>query len=190
MQREKIFLVIWCILLPLFLLLLSYKLTLAFSFLTPAQDNVFQFLDGNEKLNQNYTATEISHLEDVVRVMNGANIFWYASGTIILILSFYFWKDKEQLQKALRYGGMATVAFIAVILMAILVGFEEVFTLFHLLFFPQGNWQFAADSLLIQTFPLDFFIMMGRRIFMLALAFGVMLISTAYLMKKKMKIKN
>ena len=182
--------VILCILTPLFLVLLSYNFTLLFSSLTPAQDNVFQFLEGKEGLNQNYTVAERSHLDDVARVMNGVDIFFYLSGIVTLFLLFYVWKDKEQLQKALRYGGTATVTFIAVILVAILIGFEGVFTVFHLLFFPQGNWQFTADSLLIQTFPLDFFMMMGRRIFVLALVFGVMFIGTSYLMKKKDEMKK
>lgn len=168
MQTKKILTIAGIAVLPLFLLLLSYQLTLAFSSLTPAQEEIFQFLDGKGELNQDYTAAEVSHLEDVAKVMKGAPFFLYASEIIIFMVLLYLRKDKEQLQKVLRYGGVATVAFIAVILLAIFIGFEGVFTLFHLIFFPQGNWQFAADSLLIRTFPPEFFV--GISIFILGLA--------------------
>jgi len=33
------------------------------------------------------------------------------------------------------------------------LAFDTAFTAFHLVFFPQGNWQFSADSNLIRLFP-------------------------------------
>lgn len=170
----------WCVFLPLFLLLLFYQLTVAFYPLTEAQEDVFQFLAGKGELNQDYTAAEISHLQDVAGVMNGVNIFGYVIGTIIVLslicFLIYFRKDKTLLSKLLRYGGMATLATIGIILLSILFAFNSSFTAFHQLFFPQGNWQFAADSLLILTFPLEFFIKISFLIFGIAFISGSLFI--------------
>ena len=190
MTLKKIISVLFCIVLPLFLLLLSYQFTVTFFSQTPAQENTLKFLAGKEESTLNYTTPEISHLNDVAQVMKSAEIVLFLSGIIILGVLFYFRKDKEQRWRLLKYGGASTITFVLIILAALFFNFNSLFTLFHQLFFPQGNWQFAADSLLIQTFPIEFFVNRGRRIFVLALVFGGMMIGIAYLLKRKMKTKN
>ena len=178
------------ILVPLFLLLLSYKLVLAFYPLTAAQEKALQFLNNAGELIVPYSAAEVSHLEDVATVMKRAEIVFFLSGMVILGISFYFRKNKEQLHRLLKYGGIGTLTAVLVILTALILNFNSLFTLFHQIFFPQGNWQFAANSLLIQTFLVEFFVSIGRRIFILTLIFGGVFIGTAYLLKKKMKKEN
>jgi uncharacterized membrane protein len=36
------------------------------------------------------------------------------------------------------------------------VAFETAFAAFHMVFFPEGNWQFGPDSNLIRLFPEPF----------------------------------
>jgi len=98
----------------------------------------------------------------------------------------YFRKDKVILIKLLKHGGLATSIFIAFILLSLIFAFNSVFTLFHLLFFPQGNWQFAADSLLIRTFPVEFFVKMGRGIFFLTFIFGMAVFLGSLFIKHKL----
>lgn len=175
------------VILPLFFLLISYQLTLNFSPLTPAQENVFQFLAEKGELNQDYTAAEISHLQDVAKVIKSVDIFGYVMGTIIVLslicFLVYFRKDKTLLLKLLRYGGIATMIIIGIILLGILFAFNSSFTAFHQLFFPQGNWQFAADSLLIQTFPLEFFNNVSIIVFVETFIFGSLFILLSIYLK-------
>jgi len=63
--------------------------------------------------------------------------------------------------------------------------FDQAFILFHLLLFPQGNWTFAADSLLIETFPLEFFMRMSLLIFLQTLVLGAILRIGAYFLEKR-----
>ena len=182
MNTDKIGLTLCGIFLPLFLLLFSYQLTLALYPLTPAQENTLQFLQGGT-VTLNYIVAEISHLEDVAEVMKGVHFLSYASGIIILFLVLHSWKDKIQLQKLIRYGGMATIIVIALILLLILFNFHSFFTIFHQIFFPQGNWQFAADSLLIQTFPIEFFVKISIAIFALTLLLGSLFILLSVYLK-------
>ncbi len=189
-NRPKAVAGIFVVFLPFFLLLFSYTLVVASSPLTVEQQDVFQFLDGKQELSAKYTAEEVSHLRDVIRVMKQVNFTFYVLGIMMVILVAYSWEKKDLLQNMLRYGGIATAVFLLLLLLFTVIDFNGLFTLFHQLFFPQGNWQFPADSLLIRTFPVDFFVSLGRRIFVLTLLGGLFNMGLGYLLKKKMKEKN
>jgi len=47
--------------------------------------------------------------------------------------------------------------------------FDFLFTTFHVIFFPQGNWMFDPSSLLITMFPQTFFFDISLRIFIYAM---------------------
>ncbi len=198
--RNKTQLFLFTLLLPLFLLLLSYQLTIVFyplvpypllTPLTPYQQNTLDFLQGRIEataLTVPYTPQELSHLADVKQVMQ-----WVDTTFILLLLATLalLYHSKAEWKKFVRWGGMTTVALVSLIILSLLLSFNTVFTLFHLLFFPQGNWIFPADSLLIQTFPLAFFVRMGMIIFGVALGMGMLLILVLILIPKiKESIKN
>lgn len=54
--------------------------------------------------------------------------------------------------------------------LGLLAIFPVAFPMVHTLLFPAGNWQFPADSLLIETYPLAFFAAMWSIIVALAAA--------------------
>lgn len=184
MDKNKILAVIFCISLPLFLLILSYKITLHYSDLTPDQKNTIDFLKNNEELNLNYTANEISHLEDVKKVMNFIDYLFYFLILVITVILTYYKRNQEQVKTLLKYGGIVTITLIILILLASLISFNAAFTAFHELFFPQGNWIFPADSLLIQVFSLDFFIEISRNIFIHTIICGIVFILISLFWKK------
>jgi len=173
----------WCILLPILLLLLSYNAVLFFIPVTVAQENVFHFLAGKEELSSGFTSLEITHLQDVKQVMKYADYLFYFTLLIITGLVIYYRKNKEFLFKLFESGGKVTVLAMIIIGGLAVLFFDSVFTLFHRIFFPQGNWQFAIDSKIIQTFPLDFFVMVSRNIFLLSLFFGMIFILLGYYFK-------
>ena len=172
MNKNKSLLIIFCILLPLFLLLFSYKTTLFFTELTADQESTMNFLNDKGELELDYTINEKSHLQDVKQVMNNFNYLFYFSLLILTLIITYYKKDQKQLKKLFKFGGITTVISLLVLLILILINFNYTFTIFHKLFFPQGNWIFVADSLLIQTFPIEFFIKISRIIFIQALILG------------------
>ena len=176
MMRDKLFLIIFSISLPLLLLLFSYKTTLFFTDLTEEQDNTIQYLQNKEELQLNYTSEELSHLQDVKKVMRKADYVFYVLLLLATISLTHHKKNKEQLQKLFKYGGITTLSFVGVLFLISIISFTTSFTFFHQLFFPQGNWQFAADSLLIQTFPISFFIQAAFIIFIQTLFYGSMMI--------------
>lgn len=182
-NKEKITIVLFSIVLLMFLLLLSYKLVLFFTPLTDAQKNVFLFLDGKQNLSTSFTAAEVSHLEDVKQVMKYADYMFY-----ILLLGFtltiiFYRKKKDFLLNLLHLGGKVTFAVMILLGAFSLIFFDALFAMFHRIFFPQGNWLFAADSKIIQTFPLDFFISLSRNIFLLTLFLGILFILLGYYFK-------
>ena len=188
MKKELIIRVVFCLFLPMFLLMCSYYCTIHLITLTPAQQETINFVESKNSLSLNYTASELSHLQDVQKVMEIMNVVFYLSLIICASLIVYSYKNKPELQKMLLYGGISTTIFLALILLATFLNFDSAFTLFHQLFFPQGNWQFAADSLLITTFPIEFFISISRSIFLLTLGEGMIFILLGvFLIKKREK---
>ncbi|MBI2146123.1 DUF1461 domain-containing protein [Candidatus Woesearchaeota archaeon] len=178
MQKETTVIIALSILLPLCFLLLSYKITIAVFPLTTYQEATLDVIQNGITPEEtapllNYTALELSHVTDVRKVMNGINIFlgFLLMGTLSLL--FYSRNNPLILQKSLRYGGIATIGILIMVLLFSFLDFTTLFTWFHQLFFPQGNWSFPADSLLIQTFPAEFFVNISRSIFLLALVLGI-----------------
>ena len=177
---QKTVMVLFCILLPITLLLCSYQLVLHFKELTPAQEKVFLFLENKEDLPLGFTDLERSHLEDVKKVMH------YAKGLFFILLVFlasimaYYKKEQKLIFKMTDYGGKSTLLAMLAIGTASLFFFNALFSLFHHIFFPQGNWTFAPESLLIQTFPLSFFVHLSRNIFLLTLGWAILFILWKY----------
>ncbi len=185
MNQNKILQITFIILLPLLILLFSYNTTVFFIDKNPAQQNTIDYLQNKESLQLNYTTSELSHLQDVKKVMGATNLIFYGILFVILVILAYSFRDKKQFTRLLRWGGIATIIFVLIILLAILISFNYTFTLFHQLFFPQGNWLFSADSLLIQTFTIEFFINLSYIIFLQTLSWGIILIIISWLLKTK-----
>ncbi len=164
------------ILVPLFLLLLSYHLVLLFYPQTFEQRQTVSELMNKQPLSLNLTPQERLHMEDVSVLMEGARI---ALALLFFTLFGLYWiaqRNYDELREMLRWGGWSTISVMGVMLLAQLFSFQWSFIIFHSIFFPQGNWQFAADSMLIQTFPGEFFFGMGVGIFGLTVVLAAVLL--------------
>jgi len=126
-------------------------------------NNLLGFFVGSNELNY-FNELEASHLNDV------KNIIWVIFAVyliIIIVLLIYFLcmiknriKNHAKIMKLkniLKMSAVFTTGLI-VLLSAVFVSFNFFFDLFHKIFFPQGNWMFPANSLLITLFPEIFFI--------------------------------
>jgi integral membrane protein (TIGR01906 family) len=102
-----------------------------------------------------YTADEISHMEDVRRVFDGAKLLIPAGFFVMAIrMQRARTRSTEAMLRLIRDG--AVVAGIAVAAVGIVAAFafEQAFLLFHEVFFPQGNFLFdPATSNLVRLYP-------------------------------------
>jgi integral membrane protein (TIGR01906 family) len=184
MNKDKLLQVVFCICLPVFLLLFSYHSTLLFYSKTEAQSNALAFVNGaSNNLSLNYTAAEISHLEDVQGVISGERFVFFLSYLGVLLIFGTRMKDKPFVKKLLKSGGTVTLVFMVIVLLFSFLSFDQLFSLFHQIFFPQGNWLFPPDSFLIKTFPIDFFVKVSLFIFIQTLILASFLIGAGFLIK-------
>ena len=190
LNRKQLALVLFCGAISLFLLLLSYKTVLVFTDLTPAQENVFSFLEGKTGLSPAFTVGEASHLEDVKKVMKYADYVFFILLLAATIIITYHRKNADFVVRLLKYGGKTTVMAMLFLGILSVFFFDPVFTLFHAIFFPQGNWTFAPDSAIIQTFPLDFFMIISRNIFLVTLFLGILFILSEYFYRYVLRHRN
>jgi len=184
----KVIMILTSIILALFLIISAYKISLLSTKLSADQQKVFDFLRNKADLPEDYTTSEKSHLLDVKKVMQKTDYVFYFVFFISAFIIIYYYKNKQMLKEILYYSGFITLTIIVIILLGIIINFNFMFEIFHLLLFPQGNWQFPLESLLIRTFPLDFFVWMGAKLIFFSLVFGggVMIISNYF--SKKMII--
>ncbi len=141
---------------PLFCLLLSLQVLVsdpAFTYLLLNQDSVeptkqlFQYFQGKE-IPEIFNEQEKAHLQDVKHLLKYS---YYLLEIIAVILAFCMIDDWR---KIIKYG---TILLIILLAAGFLIPFDSFFTSFHKILFPQGNWQFPADSMLIQLYPASFF---------------------------------
>ncbi len=188
-KKEIALIVIMTILFSLFALLGSYKTTLFFLEKNSAQQETFNFLEDNSELTLPYTENEKEHLVDVKNVMRKVDWFFLGLTFILFIFLFYnYFQKKIKLKDALCASWVSLVS-ILLFGICILFFFPLLFTFFHEIFFPQGNWIFPSDSLLIQTFSIDFFIGIALKIFFLSLLFTSIFIAILLYIRKHGKIK-
>jgi len=89
---------------------------------------------------------ERAHMTDVAWLVR--------TGLLVLALASLLLLALKPDARTIYYGTGILIGFLAILA---LLPFDSIFTRFHQIFFPQGNWQFAADSTIIQFYPFEFF---------------------------------
>jgi integral membrane protein (TIGR01906 family) len=119
-----------------------------------------------------YNERELSHMEDVKRVTQGALRLWNATLATLLLLGCFaytqhkLWESPDWMLAYLRglwRGGWLMVGLALTMGAIVLVGiainpdvFWEFFALFHKLFFTGNSWLFYYSDTLIRLFPIRF----------------------------------
>lgn len=122
---------------------------------------------------------ERSHMTDVKRVFNIVFILAMISLGILVGMAIVFWKyDMKHQREELLGRGLATTGWILLGIcflfgISALLSFDKFWVLFHVFLFPQGNWLFGADSILIQLYPGEFFQSFTLKFFMRVLVVGI-----------------
>lgn len=91
------------------------------------------------------TISEQEHMHDVRFLAYKILFTLFVSSIVIKIFGFS------------KYTLHALLTVFTFFLGALLRGFSAFWNLFHKIFFPQGNWQFAQESILITLYPEKYF---------------------------------
>ena len=106
-----------------------------------------------------FTEAEVNHMHDVKWVLLVAII---AVAALFLLTLFSSISLRERspgtIRRSLFSGAWITLGLIAVLGVVGVFGWEWLFTTFHQVFFPQGNWEFSVRSSLIRLYPPQFWI--------------------------------
>ena len=105
----------------------------------------------------------VSHMNDVRNVIHASLVFTIV--IVVLLLATLIFTGIKAGKRTIAngvIGGGVTAVTLALLLTVIgFVSFDTLFTRMHELFFADGSWTFAEDSLLICTYPLAFWIGMA-----------------------------
>ena len=106
-----------------------------------------------------FTEAEVNHMHDVKWVLLIATV---AVAALFLLTLFSSISLRERapgtIRRSLFCGAWITLGLIAVLGVVGIFGWEWLFTSFHQVFFPQGNWEFSVRSSLIRLYPPQFWI--------------------------------
>ena len=115
--------------------------------------NVTRYITGlDSKLNVDFNEDERLHMLDVKRLVLIEEFLF-----ISLLIGFFvlIYKRKILLN---HFKKVSLIVFlIALFSLIASLFFDSFFELFHIILFPQGNWQFNAGSLMIQVYQQSFF---------------------------------
>ena len=113
-----------------------------------------RFPDGTALFNER----EISHMIDVRDLSIIMLLCWRILTAVFLITSYFGWKNKwlPSLVTALGNGAKITLILIITILIFVWIDFNQLFTLFHQIFFTGDSWLFYLSDTLIRLFPMKF----------------------------------
>ena len=112
-----------------------------------------------------YNERELSHMDDVKRVTQGALRVWYLSLAVLALLGVSAWFGGwwQAYRLGLTRGGWLMVGLAVTIGLIVVVGilinpdiFFSFFAAFHGLFFEGDSWLFLYSDTLIRLFPIRF----------------------------------
>ena len=112
-----------------------------------------------------YNERELSHMDDVKLVTQGALRVWYASLAVLLLLGAWAWFGGwwPEYRAGLMRGGWLMVGLAVAVGLIVVIGiavnpnvFWDFFAGFHSLFFEGDSWIFLYSDTLIRLFPIRF----------------------------------
>ena len=138
---------------------------LALDYLVNSEDISFlgdlKFDDGSPLYNER----ELSHMDDVKLVTQGALRIWYVSLAMLLLLGLWAWFGGwwTEYRLGLMRGGWLMIGLAVTVGLIVIIGilvnpniFWNFFSGFHSLFFEGDSWLFLMSDTLIRLFPIRF----------------------------------
>ena len=154
--------------------------------------NITSFFKGKQELNVDlFTKNEKNHLKDVKILINKFLIVYYILLFVDGILIYFIIKKRafKNLAK-MFFLSSASIISLSLLLYLLRNSFSTLFVKFHLIFFPQGNWQFTLSSNLIKLFPEAFFYDTLYIIILISFIISLFLILTAIFLLSLIRRKS
>lgn len=112
---------------------------------------------------QQLTVKEALHMLDVKTLMNKLLLF---SSSLLLVLAVLVLilvftnriTTNRIINETFKKGFVVSLIIFAVFILTVALGFSLFFETFHRIFFPQGNYTFPRNSILILNLPQSFFL--------------------------------
>lgn len=126
-----------------------------------------------------YTETELSHMADVLAVFAAVRIVaavFLPVGLALIAAAVLLTPKRPRLAAAARGCAVGMVIILAILGATgifVAADFNTAFTVFHGIFFPQGNWQFPYDSKMLAVLPEGLFFDAGIAIILWGLGFCI-----------------
>lgn len=141
-----------------------------------------------------FDISESYHLRDVKLIVLSLRRIFYMSSFLLLCgiapLLFYFrGYIRRNLPMLLIYFGLSIIG-IGLLLILLALNFSWSFTIFHEIFFPNGNWQFPRESTLIMLLPEQFFQDAFIAILLRTGFFGILLLFLGLALRKLRKYQK
>ncbi|MDO8240905.1 MAG: DUF1461 domain-containing protein [Candidatus Moranbacteria bacterium] len=147
-------------------------------------EHTLGFLLNTDNLPAQMTESEAAHMQDVKNLFVVGEWMLVIS-IMILVGSYFILKNPQTYWCSLRAGSVLTIIIIILLGIFMLFDFENIFIHFHQIFFPQGNWIFPSNSLMIQIFPESLFEWLGMMSTSASLFLaGIIAIFSQYKIKK------
>ena len=144
-----------------------------------------------------YDADELSHMRDAKQVFTAVRILTVVLlvlGAILIAVNCILLKGIGKLPFGMIVGAAVFLGLFAVIGLMAAINFDGMFTTFHHIFFPQGNWQFSYwDSPMIRILPESLFFEAAIWILGCGLAFAMIILVAGIVLilrKKSVVIKT
>lgn len=137
-------------------------------------EQVLSYFTFQNELPTVFNEEEQSHMQDVRFVF-----LIFVLLFMISIIAFILTDNKSE---ALIRG---PPALLIVVLLAALIPFRILFNLIHFVLFPQGNWTFPMNSILLEYYPLTFFSTYAQIFLFQILMLSIVLMVVGYLIKKE-----
>lgn len=112
------------------------------------------FSDGQPVFNER----ELSHMVDVKSLAQMMIKVWGAVAILLVGLFLWAWRGSwlSRFWHSIAMGGWATIGLVILILVAVAISFQTLFTDFHRIFFTGDTWVFEWSDTLIRLLPLTF----------------------------------
>ncbi len=143
--------------------------------------NVTKYITGfSSELNVDFDENEKSHMADVKRLIIFEEFLFIA-----LLIGFFVLIYKRKIH--INHFKKASLIMFLITLFSLIASlfFNSFFKLFHIIFFPMGNWKFNAGSLMIQAYQQSFFQGFFLRMVIVVIVISLLLVLIVKIIQKK-----
>lgn len=102
---------------------------------------------------QAFDAREVSHMEDVRRLVRGLLVAWLLAAALLAGTALAASRHAGAVRRGTRAGALLTLGAFGAAGLAMLADFDGAFTAFHELFFSGDSWRFAGGDTLRSLYP-------------------------------------